>query len=266
MAADHRPDVQDRERADPLGRAMLAYQRDEPGRLLYRDGSRTQDGRVREFYFQPSDEWSDETVGVLERLCDHEPILDVGCGAGQHALWWQDRGVDAVGIDASPGAVRSARERGLESAAVMDMFDLAVADERFGAVHCVGTQLGLGGSLAGITDLLEQFACATDDAAVAVVDNYDPRRLDREFFGYRPDPREGIAHRCFHLEFVRECDGTRERTVGRTLQFLLCSPERLREAATETPWQVVDVIRGETSDGEADAHYRAILETDATRG
>ncbi|MDF9747745.1 class I SAM-dependent methyltransferase [Natrinema salsiterrestre] len=239
--------------ADPLGRAMLAHHRDTPGRLTYRDGADVQDGSVAEFYFSSPESWDREAIELLERLTDREPVLDVGCGAGKHLLWWADRGVDAVGVDASPNAVRTARKRGVDDVLVGDMFDLPIETGAFGAVHAVGTQLGLGRSLAGVRELLAEFARVTDDAGIAVVDNYDPTRLDEEFVGYRSDPREGIAHRCFHLEFEREtADGERYREVGRTLQFLLCSPDRLREATTGTPWAVTDVLR-------SDPHYRAVL-------
>ncbi|QRV17097.1 class I SAM-dependent methyltransferase [Haloterrigena salifodinae] len=246
--------------ADPLGRAMLAHHRDEPGELVYRDGPATQDGNVESFYFSSSESWDRPTIEALERLADREPILDVGCGAGNHLLWWADHGVRAVGVDASPNAVLTARQRGFEATLVGDMFALPVPTDAFGAVHAVGTQLGLGGSLAGIRELLWEFARVTADEATAVVDNHDPTRLD-ECFGYRSDPREGIAHRCFHLEFERDgADGERYREVGRTLHFLLCSPVRLREATAETPWRVGDVLRA-----NGDTHYRAVLEKAPSR-
>lgn len=230
--------------ADPLGRAMRDYQRGEYGTLRYRDGALTRDGRVYEYYFRPPSEWEDRDVAFLDRLCEYGgPILDAGCGAGQHALWFQERGVDVTGIDVSPNAVRAARERGVEDARVMDMFDLEFDRDRFRTVYAVGTQVGLAGSFAGVRDLLGEFARVTDEEGVAVVHNYDPPELDDDFFGYRSDPREGVAHRCFHFEYEPVSDGDEGKTeVGRTLHFLLFGPDRLADAAIGTPWTVAEVV------------------------
>lgn len=259
--------------ADALGRAVFDYQREdaELGTLTYRNGTDASDGRVREFYFAPPAEWPAVVRSALERLGSdldgdgNARVLDVGCGAGQHALWLTDRGVDVVGLDASPYSVAAARLRGLERVVAGDMFRLPVETGRFRAVLCLGTQLGLAGSLAGVSDLLGEFARVTApagdgaDPALAVVDGYDPRALeaDADLLGYRPDLREGIAHRCFHLEYEPAVagpsagngaedgngDAGRERIVGPSLHFLLYSPARLREAAIGTPWTVTDVFR-----------------------
>ena len=42
------------------------------------------------------------------------PVLDVGCGPGRHVHALQRRGVAALGLDASPVAVRLARSRGAD--------------------------------------------------------------------------------------------------------------------------------------------------------
>ncbi|MDG6899020.1 MAG: class I SAM-dependent methyltransferase [Nitrososphaerota archaeon] len=42
-------------------------------------------------------------------------VLDVGCGAGRVALYLQGWGLDVVGVDNSPFALRVARLRGVRN-------------------------------------------------------------------------------------------------------------------------------------------------------
>lgn len=241
--------------ADALGRAMLDYQRGGlRGECIHRDGDDTWDGNVAGFYFTPPAEWRDATVEMLDSLAG--PVLDAGCGAGGNALWLQEQGREVVGIDVSPAAVQVARERGVDDARTMDMFDLQFPPDRFRSVLCKGTQLGLAGSFAGVRQFLSDLAVVTDSEGVAVVDNYDPAELDAESFGgYRGDPRDGVARRTFHVEYHREADGERERLIGESLSFLLFGPDRLRDAVVGTPWEVAGTNR---PGGEH--HYRARLE------
>lgn len=245
-------------RADPLGRAMVDFARGEPGTLVYRDGAAVRDGRVEEYYFTPASEWPERRHHDLAWLAEAgSPIVDVGCGTGQHVRWFEDEGVEAVGVDVSPHAVAAARELGTGDVLVGDMRDLPFESGRFRALHCAGTQLGLGGSLAGIADLLREFARVTAGDAPALVDNYDPDRLDADFFGYRSDPRDGIGHRCFHFEYDHPTFADGVRAIGPSLHFLLCSPDRLRAVVAETGWTVRDVAY----DGPDGGHYRVRLES-----
>ncbi|SEO80399.1 Methyltransferase domain-containing protein [Halogranum amylolyticum] len=237
--------------ADALGVAMRDYQRGGlRGECRYVDGAETVDAHVRENYFGDPEQWRGATRRLLDSLAG--PVVDVGCGAGNHALYLQERVDDVVAFDVSPGAVEAARERGVKDAVVADMFEMAFPRDRFRSAWMYGTQLGLAGSLAGVSSLLSKLGYVTDEAAVAVVDSYDPRHVDAaEMIGYRPDPRDGVARRAFHFEYDR--DG--ERLVGRTLSFVLFGPERLRDATVGTPWSV-----GEVHERPTGGHYRAVLE------
>lgn len=234
---------------DPLGGAMLDFQRGEyeEGACRHVDGADEMRAHVYENYFTPREEWYEDTRSLLESL--EGPVADVGCGAGQHALWFQDHGVEVVAFDVSPGAVRAARERGVEGARVLDMFAMDFPRDRFRTALVNGTQAGLAGSLPGVRALLSDLAFVTDESGVAVVDSYDPAAIDPdEFFGYRPDPRRGLARRAFHAEYERGG----EREVGRSLSFVLFSPDRLRDATVGTPWDLDEVIPREV-------YYKAVL-------
>ncbi|REA05077.1 SAM-dependent methyltransferase [Haloferax sp. Atlit-6N] len=242
---------------DALGLAMLDRVR---GCLrapcVYRAGDDARgtagDAHIYENYLVPSERWPAAKREFVDSL--RTPVLDVGCGAGQHALAVQGRG-DVVAFDVSPNAVRAARERGVEAAVVGDMFDPPVEASRAGlpaggfeTVLANGTQVGLAGSLDRLADLLASFADLVSSAGEVVVDSYDPTRIDPErFFGYRSDPREGVARRSFRVEYGD--------LRGPMLDFVLVSPARLRAVAAEAGLDVREVTVPNTES----SYYRARL-------
>jgi SAM-dependent methyltransferase len=70
-------------------------------------------------------------------------VLDVGCGAGRHAVALQARGHDVLGIDVSPLAIRTARERGLRRARAVALADFRARPESFDTVVMFGNNFGL---------------------------------------------------------------------------------------------------------------------------
>lgn len=201
----------------------------ERGACRYVDGERSLRAHIEENYF--GDPYEEQKRDAFVDA----PVLDVGCGAGRDALRYQERG-SVLATDVSPNAVRVANERGVDATTVADMFDLPLSDGAVRTVHCFGTQAGLAGSIRGLAALLSEFARVTDTHGRAIVDAHDPSADGAvELFGYRSDPRPGLARRALHFEY----DGI----VGRTLVFLLLAPERFREAVVPTEWEVADVRR-----------------------
>lgn len=106
------------------------------------------------------------------------PTLDVGCGPGRLAGALVDRGVDVLGVDISPEAVRQTRSRGA-TALCGDVFAQLPGANRWHHVLLADGNIGLGGHparlLRRIADLLSPHGTALVEldgtGAVAVHEN-----------------------------------------------------------------------------------------------
>jgi SAM-dependent methyltransferase len=91
-------------------------------------------------------QWLADADPVDERLVDRArgPVLDVGCGPGRHVSALVRRGVAALGLDASPLAVRLASARGA-SAVQGDVFSHGLELGVWETVLLLDGNLGIGG-------------------------------------------------------------------------------------------------------------------------
>jgi hypothetical protein len=233
--------------ASAFGQALLDHHRGErTAPLVQRDGEHTLDHPVERFYFGEFDGTGDPGGWFSEHLSG--PLVDLGAGAGRHALYFQER-FETVAIEPDPTLVELLDERGVDDAREADMFALREAFERdrFRSVLAEGTQLGLAGSMDGLRAFLADLAHVTTPDATAVVDCYDPTDPNcEELLGYRADRAPGLASRVMSFEYEDRTDDV--------LLFRLFSPERLREAAVGTDWSVAEVRTKEDT-----AHYFARL-------
>jgi SAM-dependent methyltransferase len=91
------------------------------------------------------------------------PVLDVGCGPGRHVAAVAERGVEALGIDVLPEALRAARSRG---AAVLErsvFADVPRAGE-WATILLLDGNVGIGGDpvalMRRVRELLSPKGCA----------------------------------------------------------------------------------------------------------
>lgn len=234
-------------RTDPLGRAIRDHHRgeqDDP--LVDRDGTETREQPIENFYFGDFDPKSERGAWLRSWLSG--PLLDVGAGAGRDTLYFQDR-FETVAIDVSDRLVETMRERGVTDVRRVDMFALREAFERnrFRSALAWGTQIGLAGSMQGLRKFLGDLAFVTTPGASAVLHGYDPESdaIDG-LLGYRPDPTPGLAYRVYHSTY---------EDAHQTLLFRLFSPDRLREAAVGTGWEIAEVGH---APGSSSSYYAAL--------
>ncbi len=236
---------------DAYGHAIRDYhERGEGFELIERD-----DGFVGltggpELYFTEHDEWPEP---VREGLTYVEgSVLDVGCGAGRHALYCQRRGHDVLGIDVSPNAVAVAADRGLERVRELDVADVDTLEETFDTVLMLGNNFGLVGTRETAPERLRALARASTDDARLVAGTRDVTATDDE------------AHLAYHernRERGRLPGAIRMRARYRGyatdwFDYLMVSPAELRDLLAETPWTVAELIGADDGGGQ----YVAVLE------
>jgi SAM-dependent methyltransferase len=90
-----------------------------------------------------------DELALLDRV--RPPVLDLGCGPGRHVVALGERGVPALGIDAAPSAVATARSRG---ALVLErsIFARIPGAGRWGTVLLLDGNIGIGGDPAALLD------------------------------------------------------------------------------------------------------------------
>ncbi len=233
-----------------FGGALLDHYRDERSvPLIQRDGSETREHPIERFYFGDFDPSTEGTPWpTLVEYLDG-PLVDLGAGAGRHALYFQER-FETVAVEPDPALVELMDERGVTDAREGDMFALRETfdRDRFASALAYGTQAGLAGSVDGLRTFLSDLAHVTTPDGTAVVDAYDPTALEPdELLGYRTDPAPGLASRVMTFEYADRVD--------ETLLFRLFSPGRFREAAVGTDWSVAEVLQD-----NGDPHYYVALE------
>ena len=95
-------------------------------------------------YIAPYRDWPAHQQTALRYATGR--VLDIGCGAGRHALYLQDKGLDVVGIDVSPLAIEVCKRRGLAQAVVMPVTGISRRLGTFDTLLMLGNNFGLCGS------------------------------------------------------------------------------------------------------------------------
>ena len=132
---------------DAYGKQLLAqYNTQTPtAELIERDDNYIEYGSNLGLYFSVYEDWSDTEHEAIKRAKDR--ILDVGCGAGRHALYLQEKGFNITGIDNSPGAIKVCKLRGLKKAFVRPIDEVdKFKPASFDTIMMMGNNFGLFGS------------------------------------------------------------------------------------------------------------------------
>lgn len=98
-------------------------------------------------------------------------ILDIGCGAGSHSLYLQEKGFDVTGIDISEGAIEVCQLRGLKHTQVLDFWLLN--NQKYDTILLLMNGIGLSGTLSSLPKFLTHLKSLLNRGGQILVDSSD---------------------------------------------------------------------------------------------
>lgn len=155
---------------DLFGKAILDYQTgNDPQDLITETSISDADEMSVAYLFRDFDEMPklEQKAVTLSK----GKILDVGCGAGSHSLYLQQKGYDVVSIDISPNAIKACELRGLKKAKVQDV--MALENEKFDTILLLMNGAGMCGRLKNITKFLQKLKSLLTENGQILVDSSD---------------------------------------------------------------------------------------------
>lgn len=183
-------------------------------------------------YFAGPEQWSPLERWAVEQASGR--VLDVGCGAGRHALALSAAGHEVVGLEPSPGVVAVARHRGV-NAAEGSLLGIPSELGRFDTILLLGNNVGLLGSREDTSVALEALAQAARPDGRLLASGIDPHATN--------DP----AHTAYHQrnrQLGRLPGHIRMRVRHRGIatewfDYVFRSLDEMHDAVRGTRWKVV---------------------------
>ena len=155
---------------DLFGKAILDYQTgNNPQDLITETSISEADEMSVAYLFRGFEKMPKMEQNAL--LLSNGKVLDVGCGAGSHSLYLQEKGFDVTPIDISPNAIKACQLRGLKKATVQDV--MSIKEEQFDTILLLMNGAGMCGRLKNISRFLLQLKSLLTENGQILVDSSD---------------------------------------------------------------------------------------------
>ncbi len=227
---------------DAFGHLLLDYLAGQNGlELVERDDGFIGPAGSARRYFAPPQEWPPHERAALGFA--RGGVLDIGCGAGRHALYLQERGLDVVGLDASPLAIDVCAHCGLRQARVLDITQIEPEAGPWDTLLLLGANLGLLGSADRAHALLARLSRASGAEARIIAESRDPASIAGPVHA---------AYRAANLRSGRLPGQLRMRIRYQQyatpwFDYLFVAKGELEQLLAGTEWRVAQYLEGEAS-------------------
>ncbi len=235
--------IQYRKSADAYGAELWDYfkTKEDKREIVERDDyfiDGTRSGYGGSVYFSEYKDWSPIEREAVKYA--HGRVLDVGCGAGRHALYLQRKGLDVTGIDSSPLAIKICKLRGLRNARVLSIDHVNdFKTDSFDTVILLGNNFGLFGGFRKAKILLRKLRKITSADATIIATTVDPYQtkypIHRRY--QQLNRRRGRMPGQLRIR-IRHGD-----LIGPWFDYLLASKREVEQIVDGTAWKVTRFIK-----------------------
>ena len=143
-----------------------------------------------------------------------ETLLEIGCGPGADALFFQKQGIRVLAVDNTPTMVKLTAEKGV-SARVLDCYNLGEINERFDAVYTMNCLLHI--PKRDFDQVLDLISGRLNENGIMYIgiwgdqnfegiwekDRYEPKRF---FSFWKTEVLLEVLQRSFKLEYYRRLE------------------------------------------------------------
>ena len=162
---------------DPIGRAIKDYFEKGKAQDITVDTNYTIDEVIPPaWFFRNFNEMPEIEQKALE--CCRGRILDVGAGAGSHALILQERKLDVTALEKSEAATEVIKKRGVKKVIHSDLYNLK--NEKFDTILALMNGTGIAGTISGLKKMLLHLKKLLAANGQILIDSSDIRYLFEE--------------------------------------------------------------------------------------
>ena len=225
---------------DAFGHALLdCYLGEKAQIIIERDDGNLDVSGEPEIYFREFDQWEEYDRRAMAHVSGR--ALDIGSGAGRHALYLQGKGHVVVALDNSPLAIEVMKRRGIREVALMPATKISSKLGVFDSIIMMGNNFGLVANKRRAKWLFRRFYSISNSEAKIIATSLNPQTTT--------DPLH-LAYHERNRQRGRMPGQVRIRVryrnyIGLWFDYLLASLEEMKSLIRGTGWYVSEVIESE---------------------
>ena len=247
-----------KEHQDAYGREVYEYLMKIPGsrdiaEIIERDDGYFDTSGGPKAYFSEYKHWLPFERKAMKYA--RGKVLDIGSGAGRHALYLQNKGQEVTAIDNSPLAIEVCRQRGIKQTSVTPVHHISPKLGIFDTVIMMGNNFGLLGNYDSAKRILKKMYAMTSVRGRIIASSGDV---------YKTQVPEHLQYQEYNRKRGRMSGQLKIRVrykkyVTPWFDYLQVSKGEMKDIIDGTGWKVSRYLDSET------AMYIAIIEKEKVK-